>query len=59
MFNWKIIALLCSVGFYHATMWISSKYTYISSTVRLMSTPLPPILPLEVVTEHEAELSEL
>ena len=28
IFNWKIIALLCSVGFYHATMWISSKYTY-------------------------------
>ena len=45
IFKWKIIALLCSVGFYHATMWISSKYTYISSTVNLTSTDCPSSLP--------------
>ena len=39
MFNWRIIALQCCVGFFHTIMWISYKYTYISS---LLSLPLPP-----------------
>ena len=49
IFNWKIIALQCCVGFFHTATRISHKHTYISPT------PYP-ISPLEVVTEHQVEL---
>ena len=29
IFNWRIIALQCSVGFCRTSMWISHRYTYV------------------------------
>ena len=40
IFNWRIIALQCCVGFCHTKSWISQKYTYISSLLSLPSHPL-------------------
>ena len=42
IFNWRIIALQCYIGFCHTTMWISHKHTYVHSLLNLFS---PPHLP--------------
>jgi len=54
-FNWRIIALQCSVGFCHTSTWINHRYTYAPSLLNLPPT-LQHILPLWVVTEHQLEL---
>ena len=36
--NCSIIAVQCCVGFYHTTMWVSHKYTYIPSLLSLLPT---------------------
>ena len=45
IFNWRIIALQCCVGFCHSTTWISHRYTYVLSFLNLPSTshPVPPL----------------
>ena len=58
MFNWRIIDLQYCTGFCHIALWISHKYTYISSFPNLPPSPYP-ILPLWVVTEHWIELPAL
>ena len=40
IFNWKIIALQCCVGFWHMTTRISHEYTYVCSLLSLPPTPL-------------------
>ena len=43
IFNWKIIAFLPSVGFYHTATCISHMYTYVPSLLNsLPSSRLPP-----------------
>ena len=54
IFNWRIV-IPCCAGFCHTTTWISSKYTYIPSFLRLP----PPPPQLQVITEHQAELPVL
>ena len=39
IFNWRIIALQCCIGFSHTTVWISQEYTTAST-----SHPYPPLL---------------
>ena len=62
IFNWRIIALECCVGFYHTTVRISQKcvcvYIYIPflSSLPPTSAPIPPI---KVIKEHRAELPVL
>ena len=46
--NWRIIALECCVGFSHTTVWISHKYTYISSL--LVFPPIPYSIPPFYIT---------
>ena len=46
IFNWRITALQCCVGFCHPTMWISRKYTCISSFLSLPPTTVPHPTPL-------------
>ena len=41
VFNWRIVALQCCVGFCHTTTCISHKYTYIPSLLNLPSIPYP------------------
>ena len=50
VFFFNIIVLQCCVRFCCATLWISCMCTYISS-----HSPIP-ISPLQVITEHQAEL---
>ena len=53
IFNWRIIiALQYCVGFCHATMWISQKYTYICPLPLEPSSHPCPIPPLLVVKEY-------
>ena len=39
IFNWKIIALQCCVGFCHTATWISHNYTYVPFFLNLPLTP--------------------
>ena len=39
--NWRIIALLCCVGFCHTSRWINCKYTYIPFLLNFPLTPTP------------------
>ena len=39
IFNWRIIALQCCVGFCHTTMSISYKYTHVPSLLNFSPTP--------------------
>ena len=55
VFNWRITALQYCVGFWHTTVWISHKYTYVPSLLNLPSLPHP-VSPLWVVTKHQLEL---
>ena len=42
IFNWRIIALQCSVGFCRTSMWISHRYTYVpGKAMAPHSSPLP------------------
>ena len=39
IFNWRIIALQCCVGFFHSSTRISHRYTYVPSLLNLPPTP--------------------
>ena len=39
IFNWRIIALPCCVGFCPVSTWISHRYTYVHSLLNLPPTP--------------------
>ena len=57
IFKWRINALQWCVGFCHTSVWFSNRYTYVLSLLKLPRTSHP-ILPLEVVTEHQVEIPE-
>ena len=50
-FNWRIIALQYCVGFCHTSTWISHRYIYVPSLLKLAPTSHP-IPPLQIVTEY-------
>ena len=41
-FNWRIIALQNRVGFCHVSTWVSHRYTYVASLLKLPLTPSHP-----------------
>ena len=41
IFNWRIIALQCCVGFCHTSVWTGHKYTYVPSVLTLLPTSHP------------------
>ena len=41
LFNWRIIALQCCVGFCHTSTWFSHRYVYVLSPLDLPSTSHP------------------
>ena len=51
IFNWMIIALQYCVDFCNTSTWISHRYTYISSLLKIPPTSYP-ILPFQIVTKH-------
>ena len=55
IFNWRLIALQCCVGFCHTSTWSSHRCTHVPSFLNLPPSPYC-IPPLSVVTGHEAEL---
>ena len=54
IFNWRIIALECCVGFCHTSTRISHRHTYVPSLCSLPPTSQP-IPPLQVVPEPRFE----
>ena len=58
IFNGRIIDLQCCVGFCHTMMWISHKYTYVSSLLNLppRTYPIPSFC---IATEYQIELPVL
>ena len=57
-FKRRTISLQCCVGFFHITAWISHMISAISYIWSLPLEPVSPnpILPLQVITEHQPEL---
>ena len=49
IFNWRIIALQCCIGFFHTATWINHRYTHVHSLLNLPPTSHlihnPPSLP--------------
>ena len=43
VFNWRVIALQCCVGFSHTSMWISHRYTQCPPLPELPSHPIQPL----------------
>ena len=41
LFNWRIIALQCCVGFCHTSTWLCHRYTYVLSLLNLPPPPSP------------------
>ena len=58
IFNWRIITLQYCIGFCHTSTWISHRYTYVPSLLKLSATSHP-FLPLLVVAEPQFEFLEL
>ena len=58
IFNRRIIAFQCCVGFCRTTVWISHKYTYVPSLLKPRPA-CPRVPPLSVVTGHRVELPVL
>ena len=58
LFNWRIIALKCYIGFCHTSTCISHRYTHVPSPLNVppLSNLIPPFY---VVTEHQAEIPVL
>ena len=57
IFNWRIIALQDCVGFCHTSTWISHRYTYVPSLLKLP--PPNPIPLIQVSLEHRGGLWNL
>ena len=56
-FNWRIIALQCCAGFWHTTHeWVIILYIYVYIYPPSGASIPPPILPLQGITKHQAEL---
>ena len=53
IFNWRISALQYCLGFCHTSVQISHGCTCVPSLFNLPPPTLPPILPLQVISEHQ------